>query len=318
MNKGYHTLTDIFKFLGAILIIAIHTQPFNNHKLVSFIINTQLARLIVPLFFVFSSYYLFKKVHSTQTNKTYILKNYIYNLIKIYLMACILYLPITLFLNRDQLNIQLLLYKFFYNGFYYHLWFFLALIYSTILCYLLMNNPKKQLLAFIICLLAYFIGYLINVLNINFLSFLGNGRDGVFYGLIYVYIGNILSQKHLKNVKLISLILVIPYLIETWILYFTKMINPLSALFITLPIFILVLSALLLSNDDYYFHHTWFHHVSLFMYIIHPIFNWLLFAKTNLSNTKVFLITTTTTIIISCILAYLLNRLNQKKSYSYK
>lgn len=317
MSKGYHTLTDIFKFVGAILIIAIHTQPFDNQKILSFIINIQLARLIVPLFFVFSSYYLFKKIHSTQTNRTYILKNYIYNLIKIYLIACLLYTPLTIFINRNQLTIPLLLYKFFYNGLYYHLWFFLALIYSTVLCYILINNQKKQTIPFVICSLFYIVGYLINILNIDFLSFMGNGRDGIFYGLIYVYIGNILSQKHLKNIKPSSLLLVFPYLLETWILYFLNMINPLSALFITLPIFILVLSALLLSNNDYYFHHTWFHNVSLFMYIIHPLFNWILFAKTTFNNTIVFFITTTITILISCCLAYILNKFNRKKSYSY-
>ncbi len=317
MNKGYHILTDIFKFVGAILIIAIHTQPFDNQKILSFIVNIQLARLIVPLFFVFSSYYLFKKIHSTHTNRVYVLKNYIYNLIKIYLIACLLYTPLTIFINRDQLTIPLLLYKLFYNGLYYHLWFFLALIYSTILCYVLINNQKKQTIPFLICILFYIIGYLINVLNLDFLSFMGNGRDGIFYGLIYVYIGNILSQTHIKHIKLSSLLLVLPYLLETWILYFLNIVNPLSALFITLPIFILVLSALLLSNNDYYFRNTWFHDVSLYMYIIHPFFSWILFAKTNFNNTLIFFITTIITILLSSTIAYILHKFKRPKTYNY-
>lgn len=59
MVKSSYNSIDVFKFLAAIMVVAIHTNPFFDYPVFNFII-TSLCRIAVPFFFVFSSFIFFK------------------------------------------------------------------------------------------------------------------------------------------------------------------------------------------------------------------------------------------------------------------
>ena len=60
-----YSSVDIFKFFCAILVVAIHTKPFENIFWLDAAIGI-LTRFAVPYFFVSSAYFLFIKLRVTQ------------------------------------------------------------------------------------------------------------------------------------------------------------------------------------------------------------------------------------------------------------
>ena len=49
MIKSNYNSIDVFKFLAAIMVVAIHTNPFYHYPILNFII-TSLCRIAVPFF----------------------------------------------------------------------------------------------------------------------------------------------------------------------------------------------------------------------------------------------------------------------------
>ena len=60
----YNPFVGIYKFILALLVVAIHVEPFNGD--LAFYINNCLARIAVPSFFVLSAYFLFDKLLSNE------------------------------------------------------------------------------------------------------------------------------------------------------------------------------------------------------------------------------------------------------------
>ena len=56
----YNPFIGIFKFILAILVVAIHVEPFTGD--LAFYVNNCIARIAVPSFFIYSSYFLFDKL----------------------------------------------------------------------------------------------------------------------------------------------------------------------------------------------------------------------------------------------------------------
>ena len=52
MIKSNYNSIDVFKFLAAIMVVAIHTNPFYHYPILNFII-TSLCRIAVPFFSFF-------------------------------------------------------------------------------------------------------------------------------------------------------------------------------------------------------------------------------------------------------------------------
>src|SRR5688572_928654 len=100
-DKKNYTGVDIVKFIMAVFVIAIHTQPLYSMRdtgyfhLYEIIISTA-----VPYFFMASGYFLFTKINNddqTLDDKLVKLRQYILKLIKLYLIWTVIYMPITLY-----------------------------------------------------------------------------------------------------------------------------------------------------------------------------------------------------------------------------
>ena len=64
-RKKQYAAVDVFKFLCALLVILIHTKPFENHFWLDAGVGL-ITRFAVPYFFMSSAVFLFKKIDKSK------------------------------------------------------------------------------------------------------------------------------------------------------------------------------------------------------------------------------------------------------------
>ncbi len=143
--KQYNSL-DLMKFISAILIIVLHTSPFQSYNaLISFGLRNVVTIIAVPFFFCTSGFLLFKKlsVLSQDENGKYF-KHYIKRLCIMYGLWSLVYFPFVIYnWTKDGFSVMSVLQyikRFFFEGSYSTIWFLPALIVSATVCYFLHKN----------------------------------------------------------------------------------------------------------------------------------------------------------------------------------
>lgn len=214
-NKG---TIDIFKFLMALIVIEIHTQPFVNISN-SFFNNLLLLieAIAVPYFFMASGYFLMDKCKKTsKKNWPNILIDFIKKMTKLYVIWTIIYLPLTLiyYINNVEpwyRDIVSFIRGFLFIGEQYnswHLWYLLSAIYGSIVIYwgLLkkVNIKKIAIIGGIGLIMGFTTDIFITMdfvgLNAKIKSLIQfiipNGR--IFEGLFYITMGMIFYKNNIS------------------------------------------------------------------------------------------------------------------------
>lgn len=224
--EQYNSL-DLMKFISAILIIILHTNPFSSYsKIVSFGFRNIVTIIAVPFFFCTSGFLFFKKISllTTKEKVTYF-KKYLKRLFIIYFLWSIVYLPFVIYKwsENRSLYIQLLEYikNFIFEGSYSTIWFLPALIVAISLCFYLhkiFNFKKILIIAFLIysiaCMMTNYYG-LVEKIPIfsnfmeNYYRLFSSVKNGVFFGFIFVALGGYISELKIKKSILINGILCI-------------------------------------------------------------------------------------------------------------
>ena len=239
---------DLAKFVCAILVVMIHIEPFGVQKTnnifsnINFFLQDGLCRIAVPLFFIFSGFFLYRK---TTFNKFSFepSKKYLIHIFRLYLIWSLIYLPLQIseILGHSSgilYGIAEYIKKFIFIGSYNHLWYLNALLWSvTIISFLLSKkwSPKK-----ILCVSAVFyifgvlgdayygvispffdVPFVGKILSLYFQIFYTT-RNGLFFGFFFVSLGMILSNKDIllsKNKNLFLLIVsILMLLVEVFLL----------------------------------------------------------------------------------------------------
>jgi len=96
--KQYNSL-DLMKFISAILIIVLHTSPFQSYNaLISFGLRNVVTIIAVPFFFCTSGFLLFKKLFVlSQDEKGKYFKHYIKRLCIMYGLWSLVYFPFVIY-----------------------------------------------------------------------------------------------------------------------------------------------------------------------------------------------------------------------------
>lgn len=203
--KKVYPAVDIAKFICAILVIGIHTEPvvFNFFLDKAFGVGTRLA---VPFFFISSSYFLFRK---RINDSNFSIKPYISRVATIYFSWSLIYLPLRICSWIDTgaslSNISFLYIKdIFVTGTYLHLWFLPSLIIGVILVGTLLEFMKiKGVL--VASLIMFCVGTMLSTYLPVTEATIGNTgvlkvvidnigtRNGLFYAFPYVALGAWLS-----------------------------------------------------------------------------------------------------------------------------
>lgn len=221
-SKEYNAV-DIFKFICAILVVLIHTKPFENVFWIDAAIGI-LTRFAVPYFFISSAFFLFKRL-SISENKNAVYKNYFVRLTRFYLIWFLIFNVVSAF-RGNSYNVFGYIRQFFFctNG--SPLWFMSALIWASLFVFLLEKVISKKKTLVIACLF-WILGYAFSTLRVvlvgniifdsinnSVVSFIGT-QNGLFFAFPYVALGSVLADKqsikkeHLFNVTgiIVSLML---------------------------------------------------------------------------------------------------------------
>lgn len=291
--KKKYAAIDIAKYVSAMLVVCVHTYPLYE---VSPLLNTYwiqtVCRFAVPFFFTISGFFFFRKWSDSQEENRYNLRKYLMRLGKIYLIWTVIYLPYVIWdYSRggfSVLNVISYLRDFLLNGSYYHLWFLPALMLGTVIVSFIYQ--KRGLMDTLkVGVIAYFIGYLINVYTpiweqlpiINFLfafftKVFTTARNGIFFAPMFISIGLLLSKTKRLPARTSVIGFVISFVLlvlEVTLYNVFGILRDLTSMYITLiPAIYFFVSWLLVVKMPYKEKYMVLRNESLLIYTSHILF----------------------------------------------
>lgn len=203
MKQSNYGALDSFRLAAALLIIAVHISPleFISPDL-DFFLTRIAARIAVPFFFTVTGQFVLGKANDYDALKNFLIKNGI-----TYLAVMLLYFPIGLFLGHYKgVDLGGALKLIFFDGTFYHLWYFPACILGVPPVYLMKRLISKRAL-FITAAALYAIGVFGDsrygaVQNVPVLSNIYDGiftvsshtRNGIFFAPLFLTMGAYMSR----------------------------------------------------------------------------------------------------------------------------
>jgi surface polysaccharide O-acyltransferase-like enzyme len=258
---------DLFRIIGAFLIILLHCQFGNfNNEIVSSIRLS--IRWVVPFFLLTTGYFLADKIEDRGLSFIRI-KNNILKLISLILISNITFLPIGILQN------SILLQKF-HNGFYFHLWFlnsmFIGYIVIYLFYYLNLNKYLFNISIILLLLLIYADAYscFFNI-KIDFESI------KVLISIPFMYFGIMINKRIIVGKRFFILFLIIGLIVQIIESYYLNsfILGNNSSYQILFGTIILSISIFIISSNlriRNIFFSIIGNKYSLFIYLYHPIF----------------------------------------------
>ena len=158
ISKSRNCSIDIFRYICAIMVIAIHTHPFEDiNSGLGYVCTQVIPRIAVSFFFAVSGYFYIKKMLSGEK----IFFSYIKRTLQIYIIWSVIYFLLDFVTKEKSITtfIKDCVISFFVTGSYYHFWYFPALIFSVCVVTLLYKMKGIKLLL-PVSILLYIIGCL--------------------------------------------------------------------------------------------------------------------------------------------------------------
>jgi len=234
-NRKYNMI-NIMRLVCALLVIVIHTMAFAQFgDTAKYITSDVIARIAVPFFFITSGFFLYSKINSKGYIKKYTKKLVILYLIITALNIVILFPRIVYLISMSSSPVEivtLFIKALFVNGFSGALWYFPALILSTIFVYIFVKKDWiKALIGFSILFFA--IGLMgdsyqnliintplmkiVDIYNVVF----DLTRNGFCIGVPFITIGVVINKFNLsekvKNIEILILIFSVLYGLEAYL-----------------------------------------------------------------------------------------------------
>ncbi|OWA35468.1 hypothetical protein B9G55_12565 [Saccharibacillus sp. O16] len=137
--------TDWLKFMAALLVVANHTSPLASiSPQADFLVAGLISRVAVPIFFIGSGFFLFRKfTNDSSANRSAVVR-YTNKIALLYGLSILIYLPLNFYRGdfSKGLNVWAGLRDLVLDGTFYHLWFFPALWIGIWLIYALSRLPS--------------------------------------------------------------------------------------------------------------------------------------------------------------------------------
>ena len=147
---------DRFRLPAALLVVAIHTGPLLSVSPFANDLLTDIwGRIAVPFFFAVSGWFLVPRLRREGVAA---LGPFLKKTLLLYLLSALLYLPLNLYNHTLQDSGAALLRDIFFNGTFYHLWYFPALALGACIVWALVRGLGKR--AWLPAVLLYLIGLL--------------------------------------------------------------------------------------------------------------------------------------------------------------
>lgn len=281
MSNKYSGI-DYFRFIAALLIIAIHTSPLASFSETGdFILTRIISRAAVPFFFMTSGFFLISR-YAYNDNRLWI---FIKRTALIYGMAILIYIPINIYngyFKTDNL-LPNIIKDIVFDGTLYHLWYLPASIVGAAIAWHLVRKSDYKT-ALIVTLVLYFIGLfgdsyyglsektsvLGGFYNLIF-QISDHTRNGIFFAPVFFVLGGMIADRRRKIVFKKSIcgfaISFVLMFIEALILHFNNLQRHDSMYIFLLPCMYFLFNIILHFKGKRI---IWLRTFSLIIYIIHP------------------------------------------------
>ncbi len=152
---------DVFRMIAAFLVVAIHTSPLGTFSAeADFFLTRELARLAVPFFFMVTGHFVLAGWVRGEDRDFGSIRRYLARVAVLYGVSVLLYLPIGIYAGHYwELTFSGALRMLFFDGTFYHLWYFPALLLGILIVSLLGRFCAPGLSLFVSSVL-YLIGLL--------------------------------------------------------------------------------------------------------------------------------------------------------------
>ena len=198
---------DLFKFILAFFVIAIHAYKTEN--MASFIFVDGICRVAVPFYFIVSGYFCFRKKN---------IEGYLKSIITLYLVWTVIYLPVIINgmitdnpkgHSAAYVIIRWIILQFSLSGSYFHLWYINATFWGVLIVYILLKvgiKPKGVLIISAAVYLAGLLGQSYHGLIAGtpverifqlYCKVFSSTRNGLFIGFPFIAMGAYISEKHI-------------------------------------------------------------------------------------------------------------------------
>lgn len=281
-NKNYAGI-DYFRLIAAFMVIGIHIGPFSSwNRNVDFLITYCLGRIAVPFFLMTTGYFVLTPyVLSAFQTKQFVYKYFMKNS-RLYLAATLFYLPISIYAGNVPHSIGGVFKSILFDGTFYHLWYFPAVLVGTALLIVLMRKSMRIAAAFSVVM--YIVGifgdsYYGMVENIPLMKEIYNGiffissytRNGIFFAPVFILLGMLIgfsdtrySRRKCRVGIALSLLCM---LVEGFITYKLNLQKHNSMYMFLLPIMYFLFQRLLMIQGKAPY---WIRKSSVLVYILHP------------------------------------------------
>jgi len=277
---------DIAKFVGAILVVAIHTHPLRYGSTLDYYFNC-LCRIAVPFFFVSTSYFFYSGGGN--------IEKYVKRMLILYTLWFIIELPLTIkvfFYDTDysfKLNLLYFIRGLFVNNTFFASWFLTASVESMILVYLLRNHRVLSYIVAITCFVtalmwSMWYGIISKTDFCNYFDLFGRAfmpANSFIIAVPYILIGKHIAENKSINIPTIFLwIFVLLGLIEIHLCRktFNKPIDDvyISLIPITATLFVYLKNLKSTNNPQIQKLSNFMRKSSILIYLLHCIFIYLL------------------------------------------
>lgn len=204
---------DLFRPIAALLVVAIHTSPLTSLNAdADFFLTRVLARVAVPFFFMATGQFAVAGFLKSSGASSLFPRRYLAKLSALYLMSILLYLPIGIYAGHyENLTFGAALKMLFFDGTFYHLWYFPACLTGVLTVCLLHRFLKPPAL-----LAAASALYLIGLLGDSYYGlaeklpalkglydciflFSSHTRNGLFFAPLFLVLGMYVPRKPLPK-----------------------------------------------------------------------------------------------------------------------
>lgn len=194
---------DAFRLIAAVLVITIHTSPLASfHADADFFLTRILARVAVPFFFMVTGQFVISEFFIDRENAGRRLLSYLKKTGVLYAAVAVLYVPLGIYAGHYKgIGAGDVLRMIFFDGTFYHLWYFPACMLGAVLVFGLSRVLRLPGVT-AVCTLLYaaglfgdsYYGLVAQVpafkdfYNVIF-SFSGYTRNGLFFAPLFLVLG---------------------------------------------------------------------------------------------------------------------------------
>ncbi len=275
-------MIDSFRVAAAFLVIAIHTAPFASlEPRLDAVLTYGLCRIAVPFFLMTTGYFVLGPYWRSGFSEPEKYRRFLKKIGFLYAGAILLYAPFVWYAGKWPENILDFLRLLLFDGTFYHLWYFPALLLGSVVVVGLLRHlswRKTSVITGILYLIGVFgdsyYGVIekmpvVDMLYQGIFSISSYTRNGIFYTPVFLLMGAWFWKREIKQVSregCIAALLVM--LLESDVTYQLG-IQRHSSMYLSLPIVMYFLYLLLLKGKNRA--NKTLRDGTSFVYIIHPI-----------------------------------------------